>query len=109
MVPTTSAAVALPLCCGALRPALPRVIPATPAFLRLSDGRVLGTPTPATRENPLRLLPQAPEKPAVLDPPPNVVTVVGQAIEPPTGAGDAKRQHQHGKKSHHERHTHGND
>jgi hypothetical protein len=54
------------------------VIPATPAFLRLSDGKVLGTPTPATRENPLRLLPQAPKKPAVLDPPPNVVTVVGE-------------------------------
>src|SRR5215203_3796491 len=25
------------------------VIPATPAFLRLADGQVLGTPTPATR------------------------------------------------------------
>jgi hypothetical protein len=85
------------------------VIPATPAFLRLSDGKVLGTPTPATRENPLRLLPQAPKKPAVLDPPPNVVTVVGQAIEPPTGAGDARQQQQHGKNDHHERHTHGND
>jgi hypothetical protein len=85
------------------------VIPATPAFLRLSDGKVLGTPTPATRENPLRLLPQAPKKPAVLDPPPNVVTVVGQAIEPPTGAGDARQQQQHGKNDHHERHPHGND
>ena len=69
------------------------VIPATAAFLRLSDGKVLGTPTPATRENPLRLLPRAPKKPAVLDPAPNVVTVVGEA----SGAGDAKQHHQHGK------------
>ncbi|MEO6512954.1 MAG: hypothetical protein ABIO16_18290 [Nocardioides sp.] len=59
------------------------VIPATPAFLRLSDGKVLGTPTAATRENPLRLLPQAPKKPAVLDPAPTVVTVVGEPA--PTG------------------------
>lgn len=59
------------------------VIPATPAFLRLADGKVLGTPTPATREDPLRLLPRAPKKPAILDPAPNVVTVMGEA----TGAG----------------------
>jgi hypothetical protein len=81
------------------------VIPATPAFLRLSDGKVLGTPTPATRENPLRLLPQAPKKPAVLDPAPNVVTVVGEA----SGAGDAGQHHGEGRKSHHQRHTPGND
>ncbi len=56
------------------------VIPATPAFLRLADGKVLGTPTPATREDPLRLLPRAPKKPAVLDPVPNVVTVVGEPV-----------------------------
>lgn len=65
------------------------VIPATPAFLRLSDGKVLGTPTPATRENPLRLLPRAPQKPAVLDPAPNVVTVIGEPADP--GAGDGRR------------------
>ncbi len=69
------------------------VIPATPAFLRLSDGKVLGTPTAATREDGLRLLPKAPKKPAVLDPAPNVVTVVA----PPAngdgdGAGDGKNQ-----------------
>jgi hypothetical protein len=63
------------------------VIPASPAFLRLSDGKVLGTPTPATREEPLRLLPRAPKKPAVLDPAPNVVTVVG---EPAAGQGDGR-------------------
>lgn len=61
------------------------VIPATPAFLRLSDGEVLGTPTAATRVDGLRLLPKPPKKPAVLDPPPNVVTVVAA---PANGGGD---------------------
>jgi hypothetical protein len=70
------------------------VIPATPAFLRLADGKVLGTPTPATRVDPLRLLPRAPKKPAVLDPAPNVVTVVGEA----TGAGAGNQHHGRGKK-----------
>jgi len=69
--------------------AMGMVIPATPAFLRLSDGKVLGTPTAATREDPLRLLPRAPKKPAVLDPAPNVVTVVGEPV--------AGQHHDHGK------------
>ncbi len=74
------------------------VIPATPAFLRLADGKVLGTPTPATREDPLRLLPRAPKKPAILDPAPNVVTVMGEA----TDAGTAGKQHDgHGKNKNH--------
>ncbi len=81
------------------------VIPATPAFLRLSDGKVLGTPTPATRDGALRLLPKAPPKPAVLDPAPNVVTVVGPPSTEQTGSGDGghgaggnqqhKPKHQH--------------
>jgi type II secretory pathway pseudopilin PulG len=57
------------------------MVPAgSPAFIRLGDGKVLGTPTPATREDPLRLLPRAPKKPAILDPAPNVVTVVGEPV-----------------------------
>ena len=51
------------------------VVPATPAFLRLSDGKVMGTPTAAVRDDGLRLLPRAPKKPAVLDPAPNIVKV----------------------------------
>ena len=83
------------------------VIPANPAFLRLSDGKVLGTPTPATRENALRLLPRAPRKPAVLDPAPNVVTVT--ATRTHTGAGSGHRSHDHGKNGKHQHHsTHGN-
>jgi hypothetical protein len=68
---------------------------------------VLGTPTPATRDGALRLLPEAPPKPAVLDPAPNVVTVVGQPSTDSTGAasGDgghrAGRNHQHQPKHHH--------
>jgi hypothetical protein len=65
------------------------VIPAAPAFLRLTDGKVLGTPAAATREDSLRLLPRAPQKPAVLDPAPHVVTVIGEPADP--GAGDGQR------------------
>jgi hypothetical protein len=81
------------------------VIPATPAFLRLSDGKVLGTPTPATRDGALRLLPEAPPKPAVLDPAPNVVTVVGPPSTEQTGSGGnghrAGGNHQHKPKHRH--------
>ncbi len=66
------------------------VIPATPAFLRLADGKVLGTPTPATREDALRLLPRAPKKPAVLDPAPNIVTVVAPAVTTEDGAASGE-------------------
>jgi hypothetical protein len=77
------------------------VIPVTPAFLRLADGKVLGTPTPATREDPLRLLPRAPKKPAILDPAPNVVTVMGEAADQATGAGTGKQHNGHGKNNNH--------
>ena len=51
------------------------VIPAAPVFLHLGDGEVAGVRTPATSADALRLLPQAPVKPAVLAPPARVVTV----------------------------------
>jgi hypothetical protein len=69
------------------------VIPATPAFLRLADGKVLGTPAPATREDALRLLPRAPKKPAVLDPAPNVVTVMAAPTAGDPGAASGKNKH----------------
>jgi cell division protein FtsB len=81
------------------------VIPATPAFLRLADGIVLGTPTPATRVGALRLLPEPPRKPAVLDPAPNVVTVVGPPSTEQTGSGGngdrAGGNHRHKPQHHH--------
>jgi cell division protein FtsB len=67
------------------------VVPATPAFLRLSDGKVLGTPTPATRDNAVRLLPRAPQKPAVLDPAPHIVLVTATPTN--TGAGTGNKHH----------------
>lgn len=51
------------------------VLPATPAFLRLSDGKVIGQPAPGTRLNSLRLRPPAPVKPAALAPQPHVTVV----------------------------------
>lgn len=43
-----------------------------PAFLRLSDGKVVGVPTPATPADGVRLQARPPRKPAVLSPPPIV-------------------------------------
>ena len=70
------------------------VIPTSPAFLRLSDGKVLGTPAAATREDGLRLLPRPPKKPAVLDPAPDIVTVTAARGN---GAADAGDGRSHGK------------
>jgi hypothetical protein len=74
------------------------VVPATPAFMRLSDGKVLGTPTAATREDGLRLLPRPPKKPAVLDPAPTVVKVRAEpgAAGTRDGAAGGKNKHQSG-------------
>jgi len=82
------------------------VIPANPAFLRLSDGKVLGTPAPATRENSLRLLPRAPRKPAVLDPKPDIVTVpaTDSTGTDSTGSGAASGHRGHGEGRNHKQH-----
>lgn len=49
------------------------VLPCQPAFLRISDGKVLGRPCVATAETRLRLQPLPPAKPRMLNPPPLVV------------------------------------
>lgn len=46
---------------------------AAPAFLRLSDGTVLGKPVPATGENGFRITPAPAKKPRRLDPAPVIV------------------------------------
>jgi cell division protein FtsB len=51
------------------------VLPTSPAVIDLGSGKVLGTPTPATRLDPLRLAPPPPTKPAELDPPAHVTVV----------------------------------
>jgi hypothetical protein len=74
------------------------VIPSSPAFMRLTDGKVLGTPAAATREDGLRLLPRPPKKPAVLDPDPHVVTVTAARDH---GAPDAGRGRSQDKNKNH--------
>jgi cell division protein FtsB len=51
---------------------------ATPAYLVLGSGKVLGEPAAATPEDNLRLAPQPPPKPAVLAPDPVVRRVVAE-------------------------------
>ncbi len=51
------------------------VLPTSPAVLDLKTGRVLGSPAPATRLDPLRLLAPPPAKPAELNPPAHVTIV----------------------------------
>jgi cell division protein FtsB len=50
------------------------MVPAeSPAFLRLSDGAILGNPSPATAEAAVRIDPLAPVKPKLIDPDPVIV------------------------------------
>lgn len=52
------------------------MVPApSPAFLRITDGKVLGVPTVATREGAFDIRPTPPRKPAVLTPAPIVIEV----------------------------------
>ncbi len=69
--------------------AMGMVPPATPAFLRLSDGRILGRPAPATSEGALRVtdLPRA--KPRSLVRPPVRVVAKPSAGPSATGTGPA--------------------
>jgi hypothetical protein len=65
------------------------MVPAgAPAFLRLSDGKVVGTPTPAVADGSFRLQPRPPAKPSVLTPAPIVTRVVADP-EPAGGRADA--------------------
>jgi hypothetical protein len=69
-----------------------------PAFLRLSDGKVVGEATPATLLDNVPIYPPAPTVPAVLNPPTTYVegTDTG-ASGAPSGAGEGKKNHQHHK------------
>lgn len=60
------------------------VVSSSPAFLRLSDGKVLGAPAAATPVEGLRIRPRPPVKPRVLNPPPIYVDAVSPGD---TGAG----------------------
>jgi hypothetical protein len=64
--------------------ALGMVVPQDPAFVRLSDGRVLGTPTVTTSQDAMRVRSYSAEKPADLAPKPKIVRV--PAGSTPAGA-----------------------
>ncbi len=51
------------------------VAPAQPAFIRLSDGRVLGTPAKATPADTVRITPLPSAKPRSINPKPLVIRV----------------------------------
>jgi hypothetical protein len=67
--------------------ALGLVAPGVPAFVKLSDGSVVGNPTPASPEDAVRINPLPPEVPAALRPKPIVIRVPAPAD--PTAAGPA--------------------
>jgi hypothetical protein len=61
------------------------MVPASePAFIRLSDGKVLGNPTPATPADAVRINPLDPQKPASLAPKPIVIKVPWTPTADPT-------------------------
>jgi cell division protein FtsB len=64
------------------------VLPSSPAVLDLRTGKVLGTPAPANRLDPLHLLAPPPAKPALLDPPAHVTVV-----DPPAGRDSQNKPH----------------
>lgn len=74
------------------------VPPSAPAFIRLSDGTVLGKPTPATPENAIRVLPLPTRKPKNLRPTPVVIEAKPSATDgaaSPAGTGKAGTKKSH--------------
>jgi cell division protein FtsB len=72
------------------------VPPASPAFIRLGDGKVLGTPLPATLDDSFRITALPTRKPKNLDPKPYVVhrprqTLVGAAPGAPGATAGTKK------------------
>jgi hypothetical protein len=65
------------------------MVPAgNPAFLDLRTGSIVGDPTPATRDNPLRIKDYPPHLPSALNPPP--VVVIKHAPPPTATKSDSK-------------------
>jgi cell division protein FtsB len=64
------------------------VAPSSPAFIRLSDGKVLGTPNPATYEDAIRVTPLPTRKPKSLRPTPVVIEVRPAKIAATSGGVD---------------------
>ncbi len=69
------------------------VMPPVPAFLRLSDGRVLGTPTAATAADGMPIYDRPARVPSVLNPPATVIEVPAkpsQVAAKPTKKGQTR-------------------
>jgi hypothetical protein len=76
------------------------VLPGSPAVLDLKTGRILGSSTPATRLDTLRLLAPPPVKPAELAPPAHVTVVQPPGHAPHHGdssGNTAHRSHRSGR------------
>jgi hypothetical protein len=71
------------------------VAPDRPAFIRLSDGKVLGNPTAATTADDMRVTPLPPKKPRSLRPRPIVIEVrpaeIGTAVSSDGASSTAER------------------
>jgi hypothetical protein len=82
----------------------------SPAFLRLSDGRVLGEATPASLLGNVRIYPAPPPLPAALNPPPTYVVAPASSPDPGAPSGSAGRgDGTKGSHQHHQTHqTHQN-
>jgi hypothetical protein len=63
------------------------VAPGVPAFVKLADGTVVGTPTPASPEEAVRINPLPPQLPAPLRPKPIIVRVPAPPDPSQTTAG----------------------
>jgi hypothetical protein len=63
--------------------ALGMVAPGVPAFVKLSDGSIVGHPTPASPGDAVRINPLPPEVPAALRPKPIVIRVPAPATTTP--------------------------
>lgn len=68
------------------------VPPASPAFLRLGDGQVLGNPAPAVAEDAVRVIALPTRKPRDLRPAPVVVELPSKKKERAAGGATAKKQ-----------------
>jgi outer membrane biosynthesis protein TonB len=77
------------------------VPPANPAFIRLSDGQVLGNPTPAVPEDGIRVAPLPAQKPKVLRP--DVVIVPAKTGRDDDGAASPERDDRAGTKNQRDR------
>ena len=69
--------------------ALGMVAPGVPAFVELSDGSIVGHPTPASPDDAVRINPLPPEVPAALRPKPIVIRVPAPATAAQAGATQA--------------------